>query len=154
MMLLMPFIYRHVGLKTILLLGLAAWSARYLMLAFGNAGELMWLFYGAIVLHGICYDFFFMTGQLYTDQKAPQHLRGTAQGFIMFLTFGVGMLLGSLLSGWTVDFFTTPEGRNWRLFWLSSSASAFLILLLLSVFFRSRERIRTGQPEAVPESVA
>ena len=152
MMLLMPFIYRHVGLKAILLLGLAAWSARYVMLAFGNAGELMWLFYGAILLHGICYDFFFMTGQLYTDQTAPQHLRGTAQGFIMFLTLGLGMLLGSLLSGWTVDFFTTSEGRNWRMFWLSSAGSAFLILLLLAVFFRSGERIRTGQPEAVAES--
>jgi MFS family permease len=101
------------------------------------------LFYGAILLHGICYDFFFMTGQLYTDQEAPQHLRGTAQGFIMFLTYGLGMFLGSLLSGWTVDFFTTAGGRNWRAFWLASAASAFLILLLLGVFFRSRERIRT-----------
>jgi nucleoside transporter len=151
MMLLMPFIYRHVRLKTILLLGLLAWSVRYVMLAFGNAGDLMWLFYGAILLHGICYDFFFMTGQLYTDQQAPQHLRGTAQGFIMFLTYGLGMLLGSLISGWTVDFFATSEGRNWRAFWLSSAASAFLILLILSVFFHSRERIRTGQPESEAE---
>lgn len=154
MMLLMPFIYRRFRLKTILLLGLASWSARYVMLAFGNAGHLMWLFYGAILLHGICYDFFFMTGQLYTDQEAPQHLRGTAQGLIMFLTYGVGMFLGSLLSGWTVDFFTTPQGRNWQAFWLASSASAFVILLLLAVFFRSRDRIRTGQPEAAAESVA
>jgi nucleoside transporter len=153
MMLLMPFIYRRVRLKTILLLGLAAWSARYVMLAFGNADELMWLFYLAILLHGICYDFFFMTGQLYTDQEAPQHLRGTAQGFIMFLTYGLGMFLGSLLSGWTVDFFTTPEGRDWRAFWLSSAASAFLILLLLGAFFRSRERIRVRQPEAPAEYV-
>jgi nucleoside transporter len=153
MMLLMPFIYRCVRLKTILLLGLAAWSLRYVMLAFGNAGDLMWMFYGAILLHGICYDFFFMTGQLYTDQEAPQHLRGTAQGFIMFLTYGLGMFLGSLLSGWTVDFFTTPEGRDWQSFWLSSAASAALILVLLGVFFRSRDRIRTGQPEAEPEPV-
>lgn len=149
MMLLMPFIYPRVSLKTILLLGLAAWSARYILLGFGNSGDLMWMFYGAILLHGICYDFFFMTGQLYTDQVAPQHLRGTAQGFIMFLTYGLGMLLGSLISGWTVDFFTTPEGRDWRAFWISSAASAFVILVLLGVFFRSRERIRTQQPEAV-----
>jgi nucleoside transporter len=154
MMLLMPFIYPRVRLKTILLLGLAAWSARYVMLAFGNAGDLMWLFYGAILLHGICYDFFFMTGQLYTDQEAPQHLRGTAQGFIMFLTYGLGMFIGSLISGWTVDFFTTPEGRNWQSFWLSSAASAFVIMLLLAVFFRSRGKIRTEQPEAVVEAAA
>jgi nucleoside transporter len=154
MMLLMPFIYPRVRLKTILLLGLAAWSARYVMLAFGNAGDLMWLFYGAILLHGICYDFFFMTGQLYTDQEAPQHLRGTAQGFIMFLTYGLGMFIGSLISGWTVDFFTTPQGRNWQSFWLSSAASAFVIMLLLAVFFRSRGKIRTEQPEAVVEAAA
>jgi hypothetical protein len=91
MMLMMPFLYRRLRLKSILLLGLAAWSLRYVMLAFGNAGDLMWLFYGAILLHGICYDFFFMTGQLYTDQEAPPHLRGTAQGLIMFLTYGLGM---------------------------------------------------------------
>lgn len=153
MMLMMPFLYRRLRLKTILLLGLAAWSLRYVMLAFGNSNDLMWLFYGAILLHGICYDFFFMTGQLYTDQVAPPHLRGTAQGLIMFLTYGLGMFFGALLSGWTVDFFTTPEGRNWQMFWLSSAGSAFLILLLLSVFFRSREQIRTGQPETATESV-
>jgi MFS family permease len=124
------------------------------MLAFGNAGDLMWLFYGAIVLHGICYDFFFMTGQLYTDQEAPPHLRGTAQGFIMFLTYGLGMFLGSLLSGWTVDFFATPQGRDWRSFWLASAASAFVILLLLGAFFRSSSRIRTIQPETQAEPVS
>ncbi len=154
MMLMMPFLYRRLRLKSILLLGLGAWSLRYVMLAFGNASDLMWLFYGAILLHGICYDFFFMTGQLYTDQEAPPHLRGTAQGLIMFLTYGLGMFLGSLLSGWTVDFFTTPEGRDWQRFWLSSAASSFVILLLLAVFFRSRVGIRTGQPEASSEPVA
>lgn len=152
-MLLMPFLYRHLRLKSILLLGLGAWSLRYVMLAFGNAADLMWLFYGAILLHGVCYDFFFMTGQLYTDQEAPPHLRGTAQGLIMFLTYGLGMFLGSLLSGWTVDFFTTTEGRNWQMFWFSSAASAFAIMLLLALFFRSREKIRTAQPETAAEPV-
>lgn len=155
MMLLMPFLFRRLPLKQILLLGLASWSLRYVMLAYGNSGGLMWLFYGAILLHGICYDFFFMTGQLYTDQQAPQHLRGAAQGFIMFLTYGVGMFLGSLLSGWTVDFFTTSQGqRDWKAFWLSSSACAFVILLLLAVFFKSREKIRTqNEPATEPEPV-
>jgi nucleoside transporter len=153
MMLLMPLIFRRLGLKMILLLGLGSWSLRYVLLAFGNSGELMWMFYGAILLHGICYDFFFMTGQLYTDQQAPQHLRGTAQGFLMFLTYGVGIFMGSLVSGWTVDFFTTPQGRDWRAFWLSSAASAFLILLLLAVFFQSHVRIRTKQVEAGTEAL-
>ncbi len=148
MMLMMPFFFRRFTLKTILLLGLGAWSLRYAMFAFGNAGDLMWLFYGAILLHGICYDFFFMSGQLYTDQQAPQHLRGTAQGFVMLLTYGLGMFLGSMLSGWTVDFFTTEEGRNWQSFWLSSAAGSFVILILLGIFFQSKEKIRTTQPDA------
>jgi nucleoside transporter len=147
MMVLMPFLFRRLTLKTILLLGLAAWSLRYAMLAYGNATDLVWLFYGAIVLHGICYDFFFMTGQLYTDQKAPAHLRGAAQGFLMFLTFGAGMFLGALLSGWTIDFFTTPQGRDWRSFWLSSSAAALALLVLFAIFFRSPERIEAERIE-------
>ena len=152
MMLLMPFIYRRYRLKTIFLAGLMAWSIRYVFLAFGNAGDLSFLFYSAILLHGICFDFFFMTGQLYTDQEAPAHLRATAQGFLMFLTYGVGMLLGSMLSGWAVDFFTTTSGdtvtRDWTSFWLSSAASSFVIFLLVGLFFHSKGRVHTRQ-EAV-----
>jgi nucleoside transporter len=144
MMLLMPLLFRQLTLKTILLLGLAAWSLRYAMLAYGDSGDLMWMFYGAIVLHGVCYDFFFMTGQLYTDQKAPAHLRGAAQGFLMFLTFGVGMFLGALLSGWTIDFFTTPQARDWRSFWLTSSTAALALLFLFALLFRSKERIQSA----------
>jgi MFS family permease len=149
MMLLMPFIYRRFRLKTIFLAGLAAWSIRYAFLAFGNAGDLSFLFYSAILLHGICFDFFFMTGQLYTDQEAPAHLRGTAQGFLMFLTYGVGMFLGSMLSGWAVDFFTTTTGgtvvRNWTAFWLSSAASALVIFVLVAIFFQSKGRVQAQQ---------
>jgi nucleoside transporter len=152
MMLLMPLIYRRFNLKAILLVGLLAWSVRYMFLAIGNAGELSFLFYAAILLHGICYDFFFMTGQLYTDQEAPAHLRGTAQGFIQFLTYGVGMFLGSVLSGVTVDAFTTGSGanvtRNWYGFWMTSAAGAFAIFLLVAAVFRSRRGIR-AQQEAI-----
>lgn len=153
MMLLMPLIYRRFNLKAILLVGLLAWSVRYMLLALGNAGELVSLFYVAILLHGICYDFFFMTGQLYTDQEAPAHLRGTAQGFIQFLTYGVGMFLGSLLSGVTVDLFTTGTGdsvtRNWFGFWMTSAAGAFAIFLLVAAVFKSQRGIRAQQEEAV-----
>ncbi len=146
MMLLMPFIFRRVAVKGILVAGLAAWTVRYALLAFGNPGAGVWMFYVAIILHGICYDFFFMTGQMYTDQEAPAHLRGTAQGFITFVTYGVGMLVGSLLSGRALDFFTTgPAGavvRQWPSFWLSSAGMSLVILLLVGVFFRSSARIR------------
>src|SRR5262249_41443496 len=80
---------------------------RYVLLAYGDPGPGMWMFYIAILLHGVCYDFFFVAGQLYTDQEAPPHLRSTAQGFITFVTYGVGMLIGSLLSGSALDYFTT-----------------------------------------------
>jgi MFS family permease len=134
--------------KAILLWGLIAWSVRYALLAAGNAGSGVWMFYVAITLHGICYDFFFMTGQLYTDQEAPANLRGAAQGFITFVTYGVGMFVGSMLSGVAVDYFTTTSGatvtRDWHGFWLSSSAGAFLILMLVAAFFRSKNKIQTN----------
>lgn len=145
MMLLMPLIFRSVTVKGILVMGLLAWSARYGLLAYGNAGAGMWMFYLAILLHGICYDFFFMTGQLYTDQEAPPHLRATAQGMLTFLTFGVGMFLGSILSGVAVDAFTETRGttpvRHWEGVWLSAGGSALVILLLVAVFFRGAGRI-------------
>jgi nucleoside transporter len=137
MMLSMPFIFRWVTVKYILVAGLLSWTVRYALLANGNAGSGVWMFYLAIILHGICYDFFFMTGQMYTDQESPPHLRGTAQGFITFVTYGVGMLVGSLLSGVTVDYFK----GNWPAFWLSSAGMSFVILLMILLFFRSSEKI-------------
>lgn len=148
MMLLMPFIFRRVTVKAVLLMGLAAWSFRYMLLALGNAGDGVWMFYLAILLHGVCYDFFFMTGQLYTDQQAPSHLRGAAQGLITFLTYGVGMFIGSLMSGGALDYFKDTAGVvNWRSFWTSSASGAFVILILIAVFFRSRNRV-TGEAAA------
>jgi nucleoside transporter len=147
-MLLMPLIFRRVTVKTIFLIGLLSWSLRYGLLAHGNAGAGMWMFYAAILLHGICYDFFFMTGQLYADQEAPAHLRVTAQGFLTFVTYGAGMFIGSNLSGVAVDYFTTKSGsvvtRNWSGFWLSSAIMAFAIMLPVAVFFGGRARIHSA----------
>jgi len=146
MMLAMPLIFRFVAVRGVLLIGLFSWALRYVLLAYGNAAGGMWMFYLAIILHGVCYDFFFVTGQLYTDQEAPAHLRSTAQGFITFLTYGVGMLVGSLLSGYFVDYFTTTAAgqviRNWQGFWMSSAIMSFVIMLLVLLFFRTNEKIR------------
>ena len=147
MMLLMPFILQRVTVKSILVMGMLAWSIRYALLAFGNADERMWMFYVAILLHGICYDFFFMTGQLYTDQEAPSNLRSAAQGFITFLTYGIGMFIGSFVSGTAVDYFTHSTGvtpvRDWHGFWISCGFSAFVILLLIAIFFRTQSKIES-----------
>ena len=152
MMLLMPVIYRNFTLKTILMTGVLAWSVRYALLALGNSGPGMWMFYIAILVHGVCFDFFVMTGQLYTDQEAPPHLRSTAQGFLTFLTYGVGMFAGSLLSGIAVDFFTTNGIRNWRGFWLTSSLGSFTIFLLIAVLFRSEARVKSKVSAASAEA--
>lgn len=157
MMLAMPFVFRRVSVKAILMLGLAAWSLRYGLLAYGNAGTGMWMFYLAILVHGVCYDFFFVTGQLYTDQEAPPNLRNTAQGLYTFLTYGIGMFAGSLLSGIAVDFFTTgtPPNivHNWTGFWLSSAAAALILFLAIAVFFGGKTMIQSKQPDLVEELV-
>jgi nucleoside transporter len=152
-MLLMPFIFRRITVKAVLVLGLFCWSLRYGLLAYGNAGAGIWMFYIAILLHGFCFDFFFMTGQLYTDQEAPAHLRGTAQGFLTFLTYGVGMFIGSLLSGGAADFFTTTSAgvatHNWKAFWISCGAGAGVIMLLVAIFFRSHAKIQNKAAAAL-----
>jgi MFS family permease len=143
----MPLAFRLLNVRGILLLGLSAWAVRYVLLAFGDPGPGMWMFYIAILLHGVCYDFFFVAGQLYTDQAAPPHLRSTAQGFITFVTYGIGMLIGSLLSGGILDYFSTTTStgvvRNWSSFWLSSAAMSFVITLMVLFFFRSKVRVGT-----------
>ncbi len=155
-MLAMPWVFRRVSVKAIFLLGLAAWSFRYGLLAYGNAGPLVWMFYIAIIIHGVCYDFFFVTGQLYTDQEAPPALRNTAQGLYTFMTYGLGMFIGSLLSGVAVDFFTTgaPDHpvRHWTGFWLSSSIAALVLFVAIAVFFVGKTMIRSKQPGSVSES--
>jgi len=146
-MLLMPLVFRKMTVRAIIMLGLLSWSIRYGLLAYGNAGPGMWMFYLGILLHGVCFDFFFMTGQLYADQEAPNNLRITAQGFLTFVTYGIGMFIGSLLSGVALDWFTTvvdgKEVHQWTGFWLSSAIGSAAILLLVGLFFQSRKRIQT-----------
>ena len=107
-MIAMPWFFRRLGVKKMLLVGMAAWTARYLLFAAGASDALVWMLYGGILLHGICYDFFFVTGQIYVDQRgAAGPARASAQGFIAFVTLGVGMFIGSLVSGRIVDAFAT-----------------------------------------------
>ena len=136
-MLVMPWFFRRLGVKYMLLVGMAAWTARYALFAFGNNDALVWMLYAGILLHGICYDFFFVTGQIYVDMKAPADLRAAAQGFIAFVTLGVGMLIGSWVSGRIVDAFRLGEaGHDWHQIWLVPAAMAVAVLALFAVFFR------------------
>src|SRR2546425_5895769 len=141
-MLVMPWFFRRLGVKYMLLVGMAAWTTRYLLFAYGNNGPLAWMLYLGILLHGICFAFFFVTGQISVDHKAPPDLRAAAQGFIAFVTLGVGMLIGSWLSGWGVGAYSTGVAggalaHQWNRIWLVPAAGGALVLLLFAALFRS-----------------
>ena len=136
-MLVMPWFFRRLGVKWMLLVGMLAWTARYAFFAYGDNADLVWMLYAGILLHGICYDFFFVTGQIYVDKKAPGDLRAAAQGFIAFVTLGVGMFIGSWASGRVVDAFRVGSGHDWNRIWLAPAAGAAIVLVLFALFFRS-----------------
>jgi nucleoside transporter len=136
-MLVMPWFFSRLGVKWMLLVGMAAWTARYLLFAHGDTGSLVWMLYLGILLHGICYDFFFVTGQIYVDERAPADLRSAAQGLIAFVTLGVGMFIGSWASGRVVDAYAVSGGHDWTHIWWIPAAGALAVLLLFAALFRS-----------------
>ena len=138
-MLVMPWFFMRLGVKWMLIVGMLAWTARYALFAAGDTGALVWMLYLAILLHGICYDFFFVTGQIYTDKKAPIEIRAAAQGFIAFVTLGVGSFIGAYLSGLIVQHYVTAGGHDWRTIWLIPSACALGVLVLFALFFKAPE---------------
>src|SRR5436309_2893729 len=149
-MLVMPWFFRRLGVKYMLLVGMATWTTRYALFAYGNNADMVWMLYAGILLHGICYDFFFVTGQIYVDTKAPPDLRAAAQGFIAFVTLGVGMFIGSWASGRVVDAFRLGTGgHDWHGIWLVPAAGALLVLALFALFFRSAEADRESAVERV-----
>jgi nucleoside transporter len=139
-LLLIPAFFVRFGVKKMLLIGMAAWVLRYVLFAFGNNDALVFMLYLGIILHGVCFDFFFVTGQLYTDRTAPKALRASAQGFIHVATYGVGMLIGSWVSGFVVDAYTYTEGaavlHDWNTIWLIPAAMAAVVMVLFIAFFR------------------
>ena len=138
LMLAMPFLFVRLGVKTMLAVGMAAWVVRYAMFAFGDAGGGFSLLVIGIVLHGICYDFFFVTGQIYTDAHAGPAARSSAQGFITLATYGVGMLIGTFLSGAVVEHYTTATGPDWQQIWLFPAGVALVVLIAFLLLFRER----------------
>lgn len=136
-MLVMPFFFARLGVKWMLAVGMLAWAVRYFFFAFGDTGALVTLLYLGILLHGVCYDFFFVTGFIYTDKKAPEEIRASAQGLLALLTYGVGMFIGSLISGYVVDMFKQGEAlHNWKATWLVPGGMALLIMILFLVTFK------------------
>jgi nucleoside transporter len=142
-MVLMPFFFKRLGVKKMLLFGMLAWIVRYLMFGFGDAENGIWLLYGGIILHGICYDFFFVTGQIYTDNRAGEKIRASAQGMITLATYGVGMLIGFWIAGKVSTYYKLAEGHAWKEIWMVPAGIAAIVMLIFMIFFRDDEQTET-----------
>jgi nucleoside transporter len=136
-MFVLPAMLMRLGIGRILRLGMLAWAVRYLAFGYGDAGPGMWMIYAGILLHGVCYDFVFVSGQIYTDQKAGERLRGAAQGFLNFVTNGVGYFIGAYLSGRVVDAYAMAGGgHDWQRIWMVPAAGAAVVLLFFTLLFK------------------
>lgn len=143
-MLVMPFFFARLGVKKMLLAGMGAWVLRYVLFAFGNSDSLVFMFYGGILLHGICYDFFFVTGQIYVDNEAPVEVRASAQGFLGLVTYGVGMVIGNWIAGVVTDHYSATamvDGiekitHQWQTIWMIPAGMAAVVFILFALFFR------------------
>ena len=137
-MLLIPFAFRKFGVKWILIVGLVAWIIRFMAFGYGNI-ENEWLLYIAIILHGVCYDFFFVTGQIYTDSKAGEKYRSSAQGLITLATLGIGQGIGSWIAGMVADMYTVNGVKDWTSIWMVPAAIAAVVLVFLVLFFKDNK---------------
>lgn len=145
-MLLMPWFLIRLGTKKLLLIGMAAWALRYFLFSAGNATNYVWMLYLGIILHGICYDFFFVTGYIYVDQRAGTQIRAAAQGFLAFVTMGLGYFIGGIVSGRVVDAYAGGGAHDWRAIWLVPAIGAVVVLGLFAVFFRENVVVSGEQP--------
>jgi nucleoside transporter len=138
-MLAMPFFFRRLGVKWMLLVGMGAWVLRYALFAIAAPDEIMWMILTGVILHGICYDFFFVTGQIYVDKRSTPEIRGQAQGLLVFATYGVGMFIGAQLSGWVFNKYNTGGGdmplEQWAAFWWVPVIFAAVIMLIFALLF-------------------
>jgi nucleoside transporter len=139
-LLLIPVFFVKFGFKKTILVGMLAWAIRYVLFAYGNADDLSFMLIIGIALHGICYDFFFVSGQIYTNSKAGDKYKSAAQGLITLATYGVGMLIGFAVAGWITDNYKTTEGTvNWQIVWIIPAGIAFVVFLVFALLFNDNK---------------
>ena len=136
-----PFLFNRIGVKNILLIGILAWILRYVLFAYGYGEPNGWMIYLGIILHGVCYDFFFVTGYMYSEKKAGPKNKNAAQGLFTFATYGLGMVIGTWFSGLVADRYVVGEGHNWQSIWLIPAGIAAAVLLYFIFFFRERKAV-------------
>jgi len=139
-MLLLPLFLKRFGIKLTLLLGMAAWVLRYVLFAYGDAENSIWLLIFGIALHGICYDFFFVSGQIYTNSKAGAAIQNAAQGLITLATYGIGMLIGFSVAGKITEAYSTDAGIAWQQIWLFPAGFAAVVLVLFALTFKTERQ--------------
>lgn len=133
-----PILFSRIGVKNMLILGMVAWVLRYLAFGNGDTGDGLWLLYAGIILHGICYDFFFVTGYMYTEMKAGEKIKNAAQGLFTFATYGLGMFIGTRFSGYVVDNYKAGDTHDWLSIWMVPAYIAAGVLVLFILFFREK----------------
>ncbi len=143
-----PFLFNRIGVKNMLLMGMVAWILRYLCFAYGNIDANLWMLYAGIILHGVCYDFFFVTGYMYTEKKAGAAIKNAAQGLFTFATYGLGMFIGTWFSGFVVDNYKTTAGHNWTKIWYVPAYIAMGVLVYFILFFREKRLAANSQATA------
>ncbi|TCC94489.1 MFS transporter [Pedobacter frigiditerrae] len=140
-LLLIPVFFKKYGFKKTILVGMLAWSVRYLLFAFGNGNELAFMLYIGIALHGICYDFFFVSGQIYTNSKAGERYKSSAQGLITLATYGVGMLIGFKVAGMIYDAYKLADGSvDYKMVWIIPAGIAFVVFLIFALLFNDKTK--------------
>lgn len=136
-LLLLPLFLKRYGVKKALIIGILAWGIRYTLFAFGDTDQLTWMLILGIILHGICYDFFFVAGQIYTDFKAGEKYKSSAQGLITLATYGAGMFIGFRFAGWITDQYRIEDGHLWNAIWIQPAIFSFVVLILFLFLFKN-----------------
>jgi len=140
-----PFLFNRIGVKKMVLIGMSAWLLRYICFAFGDMGPNVWMLYAGIILHGVCYDFFFVTGYMYTEKKSNERIKSASQGLFTFVTYGLGMFIGTWFSGFVTTYYTVNNEYQWRSIWMIPAYIAVAVLICFIFFFKEKRNIEIAK---------